>query len=75
MLQSSYISRCWQIVSVYGGRYGLRDKEDGSYLARGQGYPDCTRLSPKVINIPIYDWQCSGVALPRQRFKDNLIAI
>ena len=35
MLQSSYTSRRWQIASAYGGRYGLGDKEDGSYLAKG----------------------------------------
>ena len=25
----------WQIISAYGSRYGLGDKGDGSYLAKG----------------------------------------
>jgi len=75
MLQSSYTSRHWQIASAYGGRYGLGDKEDGSYLAKGQGYPDYTRSSPKAIGIPVYDQQCSGAALPRPRPEGDLIAI
>jgi hypothetical protein len=55
MLQSSYTSRRWQIASAYGSRYGLGDKEDGSYLAKGQGYPDRTRSSLKAISIPAYN--------------------
>jgi hypothetical protein len=75
MLQSSYTSRRWQIASAYGGRYGSGDKEDGSYLAKGQGYPDRTRSSPKAIGIPAYDRQCSGAALPRRRPEGDSTAI
>ena len=65
----------WQIASAYSGRYGLGDKEDGSYLAKGQCYLDCTQLSLKAIGIPAYNQQCSSAALPQRRLKGNLITI
>jgi hypothetical protein len=77
MLQSSYTSktsgRSHPHTTV--SRYGLGDKEDGSYLAKGQGYPDRTRSSPKAISIPAYDRQCSGAALPRRQPEGNSTAI
>jgi len=54
---------------------GSGDKGDGSYLAKGQGYPDRTRSSPEAIGILAYDRQRSGAALPRRRPEGDLIAI
>ena len=57
------------------GRYGLGDKGDGSYLAKGRSYPDRTRSPPKAIGILAYNRQCSGAALPRRRHEGDSIAV
>ena len=76
MLQSSYTSRrLADRIRIMVSRYGLGDKGDGSYLAKGQCYPDRTRSSLEGIGIPAYDRQCSGAALPRRRLEGDSIAI
>jgi len=50
--------------------YGLGEgKETIATWPKVRGYPDRTRLSPKVIGIPAYNQQCSGAALPDGNLK------
>ena len=65
----------WQIASAYSGRYGLgEEKETVATWPRASAI-QIVRDHLLAIGILTYNWQCSGAALPRQRPKDNLIAI